>query len=154
MRFDLGTLDSGKQLLPFGLLVVWCHINRGPPRAFRQGEVSRISGRSFGQNFGFPICSIHFNFSLSSKWESDVNQFRETFSPHCPPNWALHKQSMSHLEDLYVKNMFKPHESHDLNMVLHVVLWKRLLVDLTMASNSCMHRYLCKKSRIIFCSSP
>ena len=33
-------------------------------------------------------------------------------------------------------------ESHDSNMDL--VVWKRLLVDLTMASNRCVHRYLCK----------
>ena len=30
--------------------------------------------------------------------------------------------------------------SHDLNMVL--VVWKRLLVEMTMTSNSCVHRYL------------
>ena len=33
-------------------------------------------------------------------------------------------------------------ESHDSNMIL--VVWKRLLVDLTVASNSCVHRYLFK----------
>ena len=38
-------------------------------------------------------------------------------------------------------------ESHDTNMVLVVLKW--LLVDLTMALNSCVHRYLCKNTGII-----
>ena len=39
-------------------------------------------------------------------------------------------------------------ESHDSDMVL--VVWKQLLVDLTMPSNSCVHRYLCKNVNSTF----
>ena len=45
MRFDLGTLDSGERLLPFGLLVYTAYHMSYPgyswaqPRALRQGEV-------------------------------------------------------------------------------------------------------------------
>ena len=34
--------------------------------------------------FGFPLCSIHLNFSLSLK-NGEVSQIRETFSSKLPP---------------------------------------------------------------------
>ena len=58
-------------------------IVRGQPRALRRGEVFRISGRSFGKNFGFP----YLNFSLSPK-QGEVKQFWETFFSR-PQGWAL-----------------------------------------------------------------
>ena len=56
-----------------------------------QGAKSSPTGRSFQDFmdkfrsiFLFPLWSIHFNFSLSSKEGGEVSQFRETFSPKSP----------------------------------------------------------------------
>ena len=67
------------------------HINRllqGHPRAFREGEVkfasiSGFQGEVLVEILDFPIYSIHFHFSLSSR-EGEVSQLRETFSPKSP----------------------------------------------------------------------
>lgn len=47
----------------------------------------RIWGRSFNIiSINFNKCFLHFNFSLSSKWE--VSQFHMTFSPKRPLGWG------------------------------------------------------------------
>ena len=47
-------------------------------------EFSGFQGEVLVQILDFPLCCIHVNVSLSSKYGED-SQVRETFSPKLPP---------------------------------------------------------------------
>ena len=62
-------------------------ISRGSSWSFQRGRsfatISGFQGEVLVQILDFPILSIHFHFSLSSR-QGEVSQLRETFSPKSP----------------------------------------------------------------------
>ena len=67
---------------------------QGSSYSFQRGRsfatISGFQGEVLVEILDFPIHSIHFHFSLSSR-QGEVSQFRETFSPKSPsrmtPEW-------------------------------------------------------------------
>ena len=107
--------------------------------------------------FCFLFCLMSF---LEESKDADVNTNQDKMlipGQPCTVVWRNIKNLSPVLRILSRKHLQTAPESHDLNMVL--VVWKWLLADLTTASNSCVHRYRCKKrcfslqKSIFYCNS-
>ena len=85
-------------------------------RALRQGEVWQHSGRSLDPNLDFPISSIHFNFSLSSKQKGEKNM--QTFPPNSPLGWALMIWIVDACQSLWYHQLFPDLRGFDILILM------------------------------------
>ena len=120
----------------------------------RRRRLKKIMKKSLWLHSTLPLMPFCFSLFLTSFREkyNDVHKNQDRMlipGQPCIVVWRhvkIHVPSWGFLSKNHVQTV---RESHDSYMVL--VVWKRLLVDLTMASNSCVHRYLCKNLSLTHC---